>query len=250
MRLVIVDDDERVRGVLGELIEAKGHDVVGAAAAALPGVELVRALQPDAVIVDLALEYGSGHDVIAAAQEVGTRVVVFSAFSEGVDASVERGALVVSKPDFLALENALDVAAAGRRPPSSGPHVERRRHPGRAAPAAGRAIVGAADDFYRALAEATTGDSIMTIDVADEGAAESIAPVVRGVLRDGDHLAVRDTRLMMVLVGEGPAPQAVLERIQVALPAAHTWWHRFVVVEPDEYPIDALHRLRELTPIG
>ena len=249
MRLVIVDDDERVRGVLAELVEAKGHEVLGAASSALPGSELVTALVPDAVIVDLALEYGSGHDVIAAAHEVGARVVVFSAYSESVEALVERGALIVPKPDFLALENALDVVAAGLAPGAHEPRAERRRQPGRGGQSpVGRPGVGAPDDFYRALAEASAGDSIMTIDVADESAAHSMAPVVRAVLREGDHLAVRDSQLMMVLLGEGPAPQAVLERVRDALPIAHEWWNRFVVVEPDELPIDALNRLRELTP--
>jgi len=248
MRLVIVDDDERVRGVIGELVDGKGHEVVGTAAAGMQGSDLVRALGPDAVIVDLSLEYGSGHDVIAAAHEVGARVIVFSAFSESVESLVERGALIVPKPDFLGLENALDVAAVGRGPAANEPRAERRRRPGRASSSpAGRAVVGAADDFYRALAEASAGDSIMTIDVADESAAHSMAPVVRAVLREGDHLAIRDSQLMMVLVGEGPAPQAVLDRIRSALPIAHEWWHRAVVVEPAELPIDALNRLRELT---
>ena len=54
IRLLIVDDDDRFRWVLGELLEADGRfEVVGAAATAEEGIDLALALEPDVVTMDV-----------------------------------------------------------------------------------------------------------------------------------------------------------------------------------------------------
>lgn len=55
MRILIADDHSLFRDSLRSLIEAQGHDVVGEARNGREAVDLARKLQPDVVLMDLAM---------------------------------------------------------------------------------------------------------------------------------------------------------------------------------------------------
>ena len=59
-RVLIVDDHPVFRRGLSSLITASGLEVVGEAASQHEAVELARRLEPDVVLMDLALPDGSG----------------------------------------------------------------------------------------------------------------------------------------------------------------------------------------------
>jgi DNA-binding NarL/FixJ family response regulator len=70
-RAVIVDDHAAFRASARRLLEISGFDVVGEAADGVTGLELARELEPELVLLDVALPEMSGLDV--AEQLVGTR---------------------------------------------------------------------------------------------------------------------------------------------------------------------------------
>ena len=249
MRYVVVDDDAGLRGVIGALVASRGHTVVGEATAGLAGGDLVRTIKPDVVIIDLALEYGSGHDVVAVAREIGAQIIVFSAYLDDVDVRSQPGALLVTKPDFLGLETAMDVAASRLEAAGDDERGERRRRPPRDGEGERRLGVDATDDFYRALAEASAGDAMLSVDVHDEATVGSVVPVARAVLRSCDHLTVSGTQITMLLAGDGvDAHRAVTERLQHAVANGHEWSYRYTVIDAEEAPSDALTRLRAMAP--
>jgi DNA-binding NarL/FixJ family response regulator len=106
MRYLLCDDDAPLRAVLRTIVLDRGHEVVGEAETAAEARGLL-ALDPDVVIVDLALRSGSGLDVGRAAVEQGCRVLVFSAFIG--TAGTDFADAAISKPDFFALEAAMDA---------------------------------------------------------------------------------------------------------------------------------------------
>jgi len=82
-RVVIAEDEAIIRLDLKELLEEEGYEVVGQTGRGDEAVELVRALGPDAVILDIKMP---GMDGISAARAIaGDRlaaVVLVSAFSQ------------------------------------------------------------------------------------------------------------------------------------------------------------------------
>jgi CheY-like chemotaxis protein len=85
-RIVIVDDNDDVRRQVRLQIERIGrYEVVGEAVDGLNAVEVVTALQPDVVFLDLAMPRMDGLEalplLLKAAPDV--RIVVLSGFDEG-----------------------------------------------------------------------------------------------------------------------------------------------------------------------
>jgi CheY-like chemotaxis protein len=58
--VLVVDDDPTFRRLAVRMLERMGLAVVGQAATAAEGVEIARALRPEAVLVDVGLPDGSG----------------------------------------------------------------------------------------------------------------------------------------------------------------------------------------------
>jgi PAS domain S-box-containing protein len=84
-RVLVVDDADDLRALLCERIErADGYVVVGEAADGLTAVELARDLQPDVVLLDLAMPRMDGLEALPRIREAvtGVRVIVFSGFNQ------------------------------------------------------------------------------------------------------------------------------------------------------------------------
>jgi CheY-like chemotaxis protein len=113
LRCLVVDDEEAVRSVLGDVIEGAGHRVTLVAG----GAEAIARFQVepfDVVLTDLAMPRVSGWQVARAVKQVAPRVPVFLVTGFGVELSPEerrgRGVdLVLVKP--LQIQEILDALA-------------------------------------------------------------------------------------------------------------------------------------------
>ncbi len=81
-RILVVDDDERERGLLAELLGGEGITVVGQAGDGLEGVELARELEPDIVLMDLRMPGVGGLEATRLIKEAlpFTQVIVLTAY--------------------------------------------------------------------------------------------------------------------------------------------------------------------------
>jgi len=172
------------------------------------------------------------------------RVIVFSSYVGDIDPA-SLGVIGVQKPDFAALEQALDALAATRDDGDQwrAGQADRRAR----ATSAGRPVpissVEDPDDFYRALGEAHPGDTLMLIEATSPDDASTLAVTVRAVIRTQDHLMQRGSQLTVLLVDGLPnAADAVNERLSRATTMA--WTERHALLIDDEIPADAYQRLR------
>ncbi len=99
VRVVLADDTEEYRALLRIILEQHGaFEVVGEAANGEEAVQLVRELQPDAIVLDLAMPVMDGLQAIPLLREVapGTAIVVLSGFARGQldPVALSRGAAV------------------------------------------------------------------------------------------------------------------------------------------------------------
>lgn len=82
LRVVIVDDHAVFRRSARRLLELDGFDVVGEAADGASGLALAGELEPDVVLLDIALPDMSGFDV---AERLSGRSVVLTSSREPTD---------------------------------------------------------------------------------------------------------------------------------------------------------------------
>ncbi|MFM8303422.1 MAG: ANTAR domain-containing response regulator [Actinomycetota bacterium] len=116
-RVVIAEDEAIIRLDLREILETQGYEVVGEAGRGDEAVDLVRALAPDLVILDVKMP---GLDGISAARIIGAErlaaVLVLTAFSqrELVEEARDAGALAYLVKPFQEkdLVPAIEVALA------------------------------------------------------------------------------------------------------------------------------------------
>jgi CheY-like chemotaxis protein len=83
-RVLLVEDNERERDTMAELLRDEGLDVVGTAADGLEGVAMAEALRPDVVLTDLRMP---GMDGIEATRMIkaalpSTQVVILTAYAD------------------------------------------------------------------------------------------------------------------------------------------------------------------------
>ena len=152
-RVVIAEDEAIIRLDLKEILLDEGYDVVGETGRGDEAVELVRANQPDLVILDVKMP---GSDGLAAARairdlELKVAVLILTAFSQRtlIDEAREAGvaAYLVKPFQRIELMPAIDqavarceqewaidaeakqavAAAGGDRPPSAEDKLETRR---------------------------------------------------------------------------------------------------------------------------
>src|SRR4051812_50187342 len=80
-QVVVVDDDEAVRGLLRINLEIEGHAVVGEAADGNAALAATRQLRPDVLVLDMMMPVSDGADVLRALTDCATRpcVIAYSA---------------------------------------------------------------------------------------------------------------------------------------------------------------------------
>ncbi|HUR16978.1 MAG TPA: response regulator [Candidatus Limnocylindrales bacterium] len=108
LRVLIVDDTPVIRAVVRRILERDGRfEVVGEACDGLEAVDMTEGLQPDLVLLDLAMPRMDGlqalPEIITNAPSV--TVVVLSSFSRDQmkDAALDAGALGYVEKDRIAI---------------------------------------------------------------------------------------------------------------------------------------------------
>lgn len=96
VRVVLADDHEQVRELLKAQLEAAGHHVVATASDGLEAVEETERLQPDVLVLDMAMPRMDGLQALARIRQnaPGVRVIVVSGFdaAQMADRALEAGA--------------------------------------------------------------------------------------------------------------------------------------------------------------
>jgi DNA-binding NarL/FixJ family response regulator len=77
-RAVIVDDHAAFRASARRLLEVSGFDVVGEASDGVSGLALVRELEPELVLLDVALPQMNGFDVAEQLAHSPSKVILIS----------------------------------------------------------------------------------------------------------------------------------------------------------------------------
>jgi DNA-binding NarL/FixJ family response regulator len=107
--VLVVDDDARFRALAARLLTARNMIVVGQAATARDAVDVVGALRPDAVVVDVGLPDGDGVTLAGqlAALPWAPRVVITSSDR---DATTQEAARAVGAVAFVAKDDLPDAS--------------------------------------------------------------------------------------------------------------------------------------------
>ena len=95
IRLVLVDDDDSFLRALQALLEAEGFEVAGTATNGRDGIDLVRALRPDVVTLDLDMPVLDGVQAtraICADADAPSVVIVSGSPTEHLDEAFAAGA--------------------------------------------------------------------------------------------------------------------------------------------------------------
>ena len=112
LRVLVVDDAEDLRFLLRLRLQRTDHlEVVGEAEDGVEAVEQARALQPDLVILDVAMPRMDGLQALPLIREAvpHVRVIMLSGFNEG---TMERSALAAGADHYLVKGGSLDELIA------------------------------------------------------------------------------------------------------------------------------------------
>jgi DNA-binding NarL/FixJ family response regulator len=83
--ILIVDDDQRFRGIARRLLESEGFEVVGEAQDGETALEAARELEPDVVLLDVQLPGIDGLEVAERLAEQGGPAVVLTSTRDESD---------------------------------------------------------------------------------------------------------------------------------------------------------------------
>ncbi|MBM7508632.1 signal transduction histidine kinase/CheY-like chemotaxis protein [Nocardioides salarius] len=128
LRVVVIDDTADLRDLLRLALGRGGYDVVGEAGDGRRGIEVVRELRPDLVLLDLSMPVMDGLEALPSIRRAVPRakVVVLSGFgatqmseralAAGADGYVQKGASLDSLLTYVAEVTAGPPAARAPRP--------------------------------------------------------------------------------------------------------------------------------------
>lgn len=113
MRVLIADDSTLVRGVLRDLLQARGVEVVGEARDGEEAVQLARALRPDLVLLDLLMPRLDGVGATRAImREAPTRILLVSAMVRDDQVGLALEAIQAGALDMMAKPRDLVAGSA------------------------------------------------------------------------------------------------------------------------------------------
>ncbi len=117
LRVMIVEDDSIIAGLLAELIEALGHEVCASESSESGAVAAARRSRPDLMIVDAHLQQGSGIGAVDAITGDGHIPHIYVTGDAKAVRTLKPDATVMQKPYFeldlvLAIQSALTTAPA------------------------------------------------------------------------------------------------------------------------------------------
>jgi chemotaxis response regulator CheB len=221
MRVIVCDDDELVRSVVATVVEERGHAVVGEAEDQHGALELLRQLEPDIAIVDLALRFSTGVEVVRTAWERGCRVIIFSSFiTPDLLHATPGGPVAIEKPHFEGLGEALDQVANS---------VTAQVHDRRCGDRGDLRGPG----FSQAVAEAVVGDVVVILEPGPEGGAllDVVGLTAARITAacDRSETTARQVRLLLALAGEGGA-RAVISRLEAKAGVDLSSWSQRIAV--------------------
>jgi two-component system, response regulator PdtaR len=117
LRVMIVEDDGVIASLLGELMEALGHEVCAIASSESGAVAAAHRSKPDLMIVDAHLQDGSGIGAVDTITGIGPVPHIFVTGDAKTVRSLKPNATVMQKPYFeldlvLAIQSAMSTAKA------------------------------------------------------------------------------------------------------------------------------------------
>lgn len=103
MKLMIVDDNVMIRGMLRDLLEQMGHEVAGEAEEGDTAVKVFAAVRPDAVFLDLIMPGKSGMEVLAEIRKIDPKakvIIVTAVEQERIDKQIADSGVsaIIRKP--------------------------------------------------------------------------------------------------------------------------------------------------------
>ena len=113
-QILIADDSKTVRRILGKFLQSQRDiKVCGEASNGLEAVEQAKKLQPDLILLDLAMPELNGAEAASVLKKImpKVRIIVFTMYSENIGRSLTSAIgvdMVLSKPDgMMALMEAI-----------------------------------------------------------------------------------------------------------------------------------------------
>ncbi len=103
--ILVIDDEEYIRRMIGFVLEGSGFDVIQAASTK-DGLEIMRTSHPDAITLDLMMPERSGLDLLAIKQadpkicDIPAIIVTAVGFQADLDKAHELGASVTLHKPF------------------------------------------------------------------------------------------------------------------------------------------------------
>ncbi len=84
LRTLIIDDESNIRYMIRDILNeyCDNAEVVGQASGVKEGLDKIKALHPDLVLLDIKMDDGTGFDLLEALDDIGFRVIFITAFQE------------------------------------------------------------------------------------------------------------------------------------------------------------------------
>ena len=107
-RILVVDDNAPIRGLVREFIESRpGFEVCGEATDGLEGIEKGRELKPDLIVLDFLMPEINGLQAAVVLHQIvpNTPIILFTFYKDAIPEDLAHAAgvaSILSKPDQLA----------------------------------------------------------------------------------------------------------------------------------------------------